>query len=90
MYRWIKLGADDYLVKPFSPRELVARADAVLRRASASQEVPETLLAGDFLLDSTKNELRIRDEVIIQITRLESRLLEVLMRNAGHSYPHSH
>ena len=80
----LKLGADDYLVKPFSPRELVARADAVLRRASASHEVPETLEAGDFLLDSTKNELRIRDEVIIQITRLESRLLEVLMRNVGH------
>jgi DNA-binding response OmpR family regulator len=79
----LKLGADDYVVKPFSPRELVARADAVLRRVSTSQEASETVAAGDFVLDPSCNELRTGKGTVLPVTRLEARLLEILMTNAG-------
>jgi DNA-binding response OmpR family regulator len=80
----LRLGADDYMVKPFSPRELVARADAVIRRANSSPEIQDTIVAGLYLLDLRKNELLIGEGESIQVTRLEARLLDILMRNAGH------
>jgi DNA-binding response OmpR family regulator len=79
----LKLGADDYITKPFSPRQLVARAHAVLRRAGRTAS-PSIRQAGDLALDLTRRELRIGDEDPVTLTPLESRFLDYLMINAGH------
>ena len=79
----LELGADDYIVKPFSPRQLIARAEAVLRRAKSAPVSPGPLNAGNIILDPARNEVRIGTGDNIQLTQLESRLLEVLMLNCG-------
>jgi DNA-binding response OmpR family regulator len=79
----LKLGADDYITKPFSPRQLVARANAVLRRAGRSV-APAIRQAGDLMLDPSRRELRIGGGEPVPLTPLESRLLDYLMLNAGH------
>jgi DNA-binding response OmpR family regulator len=79
----LKLGADDYITKPFSPRQLVARAQAVLRRAGWSA-APAIRQAGDLTLDPSRREMRIGDGEPVPLTPLESRLLDYLMLNAGH------
>ena len=81
--RGLKLGADDYITKPFSPRQLVARAQAVLRRAGRSV-APAVRLAGDLSLDASRRELRVGDGEPVPLSRLESRLMDYLMLNAGH------
>ncbi len=52
----LRLGADDYVVKPFNPTEVVARVQAVLRRSRASMPTPQTLRAGPFYIDLTAHE----------------------------------
>jgi DNA-binding response OmpR family regulator len=84
--RGLDLGADDYVVKPFSPRQLVARIHAVLRRSAASP-TPSPLIVGDLTLDVARHEVRRPGQPPIQLTPLESRLLETLMRNSGHVLP---
>ena len=79
----LELGADDYIPKPFSPRQLVARAHAVLRRAGRTT-TPAALQVGELLLDPSRRELRMGDGAPISLTPLESRLLEYLVLNAGH------
>jgi DNA-binding response OmpR family regulator len=79
----LKLGADDYITKPFSPRQLVARAHAVLRRSGRSV-APAIRQAGDLTLDPSRRELRIGEGVPVPLTPLESRLLDYLMLNVGH------
>ncbi len=80
--RGLKIGADDYIVKPFSPRQLVARAQAVLRRTG--QPVREqTLTFKDLQLDAAIREVKIGNQSPIQLTALENRLLEYLLINAG-------
>jgi two-component system response regulator RegX3 len=80
----LELGADDYVVKPFSAREVVARIRAVLRRT----ETPEpaalegAIEIGELRLDAAKRELRLRGEPV-ELSRKEFELLELLMRNAG-------
>lgn len=79
----LKMGADDYIPKPFSPRQLVARVEAVLRRASRSSK-PALLQSGDLTLEVDRREARREGGEPISLTALESRLLEYLMLNPGH------
>lgn len=78
----LEIGADDYIPKPFSPRQLVARAHAVLRRAGLSaMQGPRQV--GDLILDSNQREVRIGSHKAISLTPLEGRLLSYLMSNPG-------
>jgi two-component system phosphate regulon response regulator PhoB len=81
-----ELGADDYVVKPFSPRELVLRVRAILRRSPAternSDEPSETLEIGDIVLDIGAHEARVAGSPI-ELTALEFRLLQTLASRAG-------
>jgi len=79
----LELGADDYITKPFSPRQLVARAQAVLRRAG-KMPAPATRQVGELSLDPSRREIHFGDGEAIPLTPLESRLLDYLMLNAGH------
>ena len=81
--RGLELGADDYLAKPFNPRELLARVRAILRRARAPAAALETtLVVGDLQLEPSRRLAR-AGEAALQLTSAELRLLEVLMRNPG-------
>ncbi len=81
----LELGADDYLAKPFSPRELLARIRAVLRRAMPDP-AKELLVAGDITLDVTSREVR-RAGKVVDVTGIEFDLLAALARRAGRVVP---
>ncbi len=83
----LKFGADDFIVKPFSPRQVIARIEAVLRRYHAQQITPEPIKSGDLTLDLSRKELHFGDDQSTQLTRLECRLLDILMRNTGQVIP---
>ncbi|HNP85128.1 MAG: response regulator transcription factor [Chloroflexi bacterium SZAS-1] len=76
-------GADDYLTKPFSPRTLLARVRALLRRAEIDRPAP--LNAGDIALDVERQAVSVRGAAPIRLTGLEFRLLQYLLANVGHT-----
>ena len=77
------IGVDDYMVKPFSPGQLVARVKAILRR-SKGRQIASEIVAGDLRIFPGKREVWIESrEQPVSLTHLESRLLEYLMINAG-------
>jgi DNA-binding response OmpR family regulator len=79
----LEMGADDYVVKPFSPSQLLARMRAVLRRSDAIAK-PSVLTAARLSLDRSRNEVERAGHPAVRLTPLEVRLLETLMLNAGH------
>ena len=81
----LELGADDYLSKPFNPRELVARIRAILRRASnrnARGAAPDIFEIGPIVLNTGMHQVRVAGEPV-PLTGAEIRVLELLMRSAG-------
>ncbi len=81
----LELGADDYLSKPFNPRELVARMRAILRRASsraARGGAPDELVVGHIVLNGGTHQVHVADAQVA-LTGAEFRVLELLMRSAG-------
>ena len=85
--RGLEMGADDYMVKPFSPTQLVARIRAVMRRVGVSA-TPTTLAVGGLTLDRSRGEaVRLHDGAVIRLTALELKLLEALMLHPGQVLP---
>jgi len=83
LVRALGLGADDYLNKPFSPRTLLARIRALLRRAGMENTAP--VAAGRITLDLSEHTVRIGDAEAVRLTKLELRLLQMLLANANHT-----
>jgi DNA-binding response OmpR family regulator len=84
----LELGADDYVVKPFSPRELVARVRAVLRRAEAVPLADERIVAGDLVLDLVRRRVTVADRAVT-LTPTEFELLATLAREPGRVWTRS-
>lgn len=76
----LEIGADDYVTKPFNPRELRARIKAILRRTG--NELHERFRFGNIEVDFSRHELR-QDGKFVPITHMEFKLLETLIRNRG-------
>ncbi|MCB0911826.1 MAG: response regulator transcription factor, partial [Propionibacteriaceae bacterium] len=78
----LELGADDYVTKPFSHRELVARIRAVLRRGQDVDLITDVVEAGGVRMDVERHETSVRGETV-QLALKEFELLELLLRNSG-------
>lgn len=81
----LEVGADDYIVKPFSPRELVARVRAVLRRTQGEVQTPGFIRAGDLEIDLNGHRVTRAGETI-KLTRIEFALLATLAQHPGQTF----
>jgi two-component system phosphate regulon response regulator PhoB len=84
----LELGADDYVAKPFSPKELVARVRAVLRRARPVEDV-RPLAVGGIVLDAARHQVTV-DDARVALTPKEFELLQALMESAGRVLSREH
>ena len=80
--RGLELGADDYVTKPFSPRELVSRVKAVLRRSHEKEKLPELLKIGDLAMDFSKISVTVKNK-LVELTSKEFELLRTLIKVRG-------
>lgn len=79
----LEMGADDYVAKPFNPRELIARIRAILRRTGRSELSVAPIVVGDLRMDPAVREAWL-DGVSLSLTSAEFTLLEIFMREPGH------
>ncbi len=78
----LEIGADDYVPKPFNPRELIARIRAILRRSSRVPATPDPVVIGNLRLDPQAREVWLNDAAL-DLTSVEFALLEAFLRDAG-------
>lgn len=86
--RGLEVGADDYVTKPFSPRELTARINAVLRRSGKIGEAAARIVAGNVVLDADRHRLSI-DEIPVELSPTEFRLMKFFMTHPDKVYSRS-
>lgn len=78
----LEIGADDYITKPFSPREVVVRIKTILKRVQPKKENPQRLTGGNLSIDVEGYEVRINGK-LVELTAKETELLVFLLRNSG-------
>ncbi len=81
----LELGADDYIVKPFSPRELVARVKSVLRRMNSKEADDDIITLGDISINTLGYEVHVKDKKV-DLTTTEFKILEALAEGKGRVY----